>query len=377
MIICAICSKEYSSRGLTYHITHIHNISKQDYYDTYNKQVNEGLCKYCGKPTRFLGNRYAEYCSNKCTCLDRYGVENNLLIPEVKQKTHTKEAHLKAASKHNYAELLEKGKQTCLKRYNDRNFNNSKKSKRTKKERYGDENYNNRDKAKTTCLTKYGTENPMQSIGKQSVKQTNLERYGVQSQFQLESTREKSKQTKLSKYGDVNYNNRDKAKQTCLNRYGVDNPIKDKSIQKKALSHTCSKAEDLLEEFIRTFYNGEILRNKTGIIGRFELDLYLPDIQLAIEYNGIRYHSIEMGKPKDRILRKSIACRNKGIRLIHIYEFEDFDIQKQLLKDLILGKDCYDKRDFNKNNFLNIPESEIVYKDNSYTVYGAGKLRMY
>ena len=216
----------------------------------------------------------------------------------------------------------------------------------------------------------------MQSVGKQLVEQTNLERYGVQSQFQLESVREKSKQTKLSRYSNVNYNNRDKAKQTCLNRYGVDNPIKDKSIQKKALAHTCSKAEDLLEEFIRTFYDGEILRNQSGIIGRFELDLYLPNIQLAIEYNGIRYHSIEMGKPKDRILRKSIACRNKGIRLIHIYEFEDFDIQKQLLKDLILGTDNY-KDDFNKNNFLDIPESEIVYKDGNYTVYGAGKLRTY
>ena len=374
MIKCQICGKSFTERGLTYHITHIHNIDKKIYYDLYLKQPNEGKCKYCGNQTKFHGDHYAEYCCSKCTCLDKYGVENNLLIPEVKKKAHTKEAHLKAASKHNYAELLEKGKQTCLEKYNDRNFNNNAKSKRTKKERYGNENYNNREKAKKTCLEKYGTENPMQSIGKQSVKKTNLKRYGVQSQFQLDSIREKSKQTKLSRYGDVNYNNRDKAKQTCLNRYGVDNPIKNKSIQKKALAHTTSKAEDLLEEFIKTFYDGKILRNKTGIIGRLELDLYLPDIQLAIEYNGIRYHSIEMGKPKDRTLKKSIACRNKGIRLVHIYEFEDFDIQKQLLKDLILGKDNYDKRDFNKNNFLDIPEPEIVYKDDNYTVYGAGKL---
>lgn len=375
MIKCQICGKEYSNRGLTYHITHTHNVNKQDYYDTYKKQPNEGLCKHCSKPTRFLGNRYADYCSNKCTCLNRYGVENNLLIPEVKQKAHTKEAHKKAANKHNYAELLEKGKQTCLKRYNDRNFNNSVKSKRTKKERYGDENYNNRDKAKITCLDKYGTENPMQSIGKQLVKQTNLERYGVQSQFQLDSIREKSKQTKLSRYSDANYNNRDKAKQTCLTRYGVDNPIKDKSIQKKALVHTCSKTEDLLEEFIRTFYDREILRNQIGIIGRFELDLYLPDIQLAIEYNGIRYHSIEMGKPKDRILQKSLMCREIGIRLIHIYEFDDLDEQIELLKSLILGEDKYSKEDFNKDNLiLKVSEPEVIFKNNNYTVYGAGKL---
>ena len=81
-----------------------------------------------------------------------------------------------------------------------------------------------------------------------------------------------------------------------------------------------------------------------------------------------------MGKPKDRILRKSIACRNKGIRLIHIYEFEDFEKQKQLLKDLILGIDNYPKNDFNKNNFINIPKPEIVFKNAKYTIYGAGKL---
>ena len=129
----------------------------------------------------------------------------------------------------------------------------------------------------------------------------------------------------------------------------------------------------MLEEFIRIFYQGEILRNQR-IIGRFELDIYLPNLQLAIEYNGIRYHSIEMSKPKDRILRKSIACRNKGIRLIHIYEFEDFEKQKQLLKDLILGQDNYPKNDFNKNNFLEIPEPEIIFKNDKYTIYGAGKL---
>ena len=373
MIKCQICGKEYSERGLTYHITHTHNVSKKDYYDTYKKQPNEGLCKYCGKPTRFLGNCYAEHCSNKCTCLDRYGVENNLLIPEVKQKAHTKEAHMKAASKHNYEELLSKGKKTCLKRYGNINYNNSEKANITKKKKYG--NCNNYEKIKQTNISRYGVDNPAKSsIVKTKAKQTCQEKYGVDYTWQSEQIKQKGKQTKLDRYNNENYNNREKAKQTCITKYGVDNPIKNKSIQKKALAHTTSKAEDLLEEFIKTFYDGEILRNKTGIIGRLELDLYLPDIKLAIEYNGIRYHSIEMGKPKDRTLKKSIACKNKGIRLVHIYEFEDFNIQKQLLKDLILGKDNYDKRDFNKNNFLDIPEPEIIYKDDSYTVYGAGKL---
>ena len=68
-------------------------------------------------------------------------------------------------------------------------------------------------------------------------------------------------------------------------------------------------------------------------------------------------------------------CRNQNIRLIHIYEFENFDEQKQLLKDLILGQDNYPKNDFNKNNFNNkIPKPKIIYKDDRNTIYGAGKL---
>ena len=41
------------------------------YYDVYIKQNTEGICKYCGQQTTFLGSLvqgYAIYCSNKCQC---------------------------------------------------------------------------------------------------------------------------------------------------------------------------------------------------------------------------------------------------------------------------------------------------------------------
>ena len=46
---------------------------------------------------------------------------------------------------------------------------------------------------------------------------------------------EKSKNTKLEKYGDVNYNNREKCKDTCIQKYGVDNPQKVKEINDKTV----------------------------------------------------------------------------------------------------------------------------------------------
>ena len=156
----------------------------------------------------------------------------------------------------------------------------------------------------------------------------------------------------------------------------VKNEYIPKIIEYSKLTNTyTSKYERDLVDFIKTFYFDDIILNTRNIIHPMELDIYLPNINLAIEYNGTYWHSIERGIDKEYHLRKSLHCREKDIRLIHIYEFEDFEEQKQLLKDLILGIDNYPNNDFNKNNLLDIiPKSEIIYKDNNYTIYGAGKL---
>lgn len=121
--------------------------------------------------------------------------------------------------------------------------------------------------------------------------------------------------------------------------------------------------------------SGTIKHDCKSVISPKEIDIYLPDLQLGIEYNGTRWHSIEMGTPKDLRLKKSLLCRDRGIKLIHIYEFENFEEQKQLLKDLILGVDNYSSNDFNKNNLINtIHNAEVIYKDNNHTIYGAGEL---
>ncbi len=133
-----------------------------------------------------------------------------------------------------------------------------------------------------------------------------------------------------------------------------------------------SHKEKELVSYIKSFYNGTILENKRSIIPPNELDIYLPDLKLGIEFNGNYWHAIENGCSKDYHLKKSLLCKNKGIRLIHIYEFEDFEYQKKLLKSLILGKDDYNKLDFNKNNFITpIPK---LYKNttNKGTIYSIG-----
>jgi len=75
------------------------------------------------------------------------------------------------------------------------------KSKKTKIERYSDENYNNRDKAEETYFKKTGYCYPQQNP----------------------KIKKQTKKTKLEKYGDENYNNREKIENTNLERYGVKN----------------------------------------------------------------------------------------------------------------------------------------------------------
>lgn len=60
---------------------------------------------------------------------------------------------------------------------------------------------------------------------------------------------EQIKKSKADRYGDENYNNRDKAKETCLGKYGVDNPFKDREkmvnsyLEKLGVDHPMRDAE--------------------------------------------------------------------------------------------------------------------------------------
>lgn len=154
----------------------------------------------------------------------------------------------------------------------------------------------------------------------------------------------------------------------------VDNKYLDtiKSFKYTPISGRSHKEKSILK-YIN--YNGKILENIKTVISPLELDLYFPELKLAVEYNGTWYHSLEAGMTKDYHLRKSIMCRNKDIRLIHIYEFEDFNIQIYKLNSLLNGIDLYNEKDFNKNNFGKIPKPTLIHtSERNYHVYGAGKL---
>lgn len=200
MINCSICQTQFESiRKLSHHIC-VHKITLQEYYDSYMKKLNEGICAVCGKKTSFRGlfEGYLECCSIKCS--------NNHNIDKIKQ---------------------------------------------VKLARYGSSTYNNQAKVKETCLERYGASSVLKipKVHENGIKaarskesnnkreQTNLTKYGTTNVYASESIKNKIKQTNISKYGtEYATQNPDiisKIKSTNLKRYGVVCNLNTDEIKKK------------------------------------------------------------------------------------------------------------------------------------------------
>jgi len=60
---------------------------------------------------------------------------------------------------------------------------------------------------------------------------------------------------------------------------------------------------------------------KQGLLsGKKELDIWIPSCQVAIEFNGIYWHSVLRGCTRNYHLDKTKECLKEGIQLIHIWE---------------------------------------------------------
>jgi hypothetical protein len=97
-------------------------------------------------------------------------------------------------------------------------------------------------------------------------------------------------------------------------------------------------------DYIKTIYQGEVIVNARGIIPSKELDIYIPDLKFAIEYNGVWSHLYRPHETTDSKIKgknyhrgKSIAARERGIHLMHIWSSQ-WDIKKDIIKSMISSK---------------------------------------
>jgi hypothetical protein len=104
-------------------------------------------------------------------------------------------------------------------------------------------------------------------------------------------------------------------------------------------SHHVSKPEIELCKFI----SGLGLKLETsvrGLIGKKEIDILVPEKNLAIEINGIFWHSEAFGgKERGYHLDKTNAAQSKGLRMVHVFEDELLykrDIVKSRIKNMLV-----------------------------------------
>ena len=332
MHICKICNKKFNSHiPSAFHLTKMHNMSIKDYYDKFYKKENEGICPVCGKSTKFIRfvEGYRVFCSSKCAA--------------------------------NYLETIEKRKATNFKKIGVC---------------FPLQNESIKNKTKNTILEKYGVENPsqIQDVKDKKIK-TTLEHYGVINPFNIDRVKEhcrekakikgKHKKFYFKKYSSlyktgkiIDFNNGLITIQcnNCNNISTMDQHLffvrlkrgHNPCLNCNKLTHPISHKEEELYSIIKEQYHGIIKRNNRKIIPPQELDFYLPDINLAIEFNGTYWHADKRFYKADDMLvhgsaqyiwsrdeNKQIECHKRGIKLISITEY-DYDTNREnIIKTLI------------------------------------------
>lgn len=102
-----------------------------------------------------------------------------------------------------------------------------------------------------------------------------------------------------------------------------------------------SEPEKEILEYIKSF-GIECKKNRSLLNGK-ELDIFIPEFNIAIEFNGNKFHTEKYGgKTKNYHLDKLLQCKKSGVNLIHIFEDEYMyhkDIVLSKIKH-ILKKDC-------------------------------------
>ena len=254
------------------------------------------------------------------------------------------------------------------------------KIKKTNLEKYGTEyplqSKEIRDKISLSNLEKYGCENPFQfEEVKQKIKKVNLEKYGVDHPMHSDQIKEKMKQTNLEKYGVenpaqvdvvkekmvssllnnnfpnvikyfadketteefINENYDGKATLTQLSIYtGISKTTIGRYIHKYGLedyidySSTVSQPEKDIVEYLTSKGITNIVQSDRDILDGKEIDIYLPDYKVGIEFNGDYWHS-EIMRPNNKYhYDKSMLANSKGVFLYHIFSHEWADKEKRI-----------------------------------------------
>jgi len=98
-------------------------------------------------------------------------------------------------------------------------------------------------------------------------------------------------------------------------------------------SHFRSAGEEKIFEWLSQYSDNIVKNKRLPDIG--EIDLYIPELKLGIEFDGLYWHSEEK-RSKTYHQDKKIKCMENGIKLISVFEHELYD-KFDIIKSSILN----------------------------------------
>lgn len=354
----------WSRRDADHLYKEILNYKLQD-SDTIQACVYNYINNISTLPTCVCGNQinkfksfkegYSEFCSLSClhksdkvrekvikTTLERYGFECAL---QNKEQYMMDKYGVTNAGMLSHVPL--KTKSTKLRLYGSETYNNPEKNKNTRKinntsckevskrvaaeylDKYGVDIMFN---ARKSFQDDTGYDNPSKSATVQQKKKENaIRKYGVN----FQSRHLKPNATEL-------IDNKEYLSSKSVREIMEETGYSQGHISKYLIKHGItdifkSSGEKDICNFIKTFYDGEIIINSRSIIKPLELDIFLPEFNLAIEYNGTYWHSDQYVQTHRT---KFQECNNKGIYLLQIFDFQWFDDRTRAILQSMIKIRC-------------------------------------
>lgn len=353
-----------------------------------------GFCKYCS--SKCAANSPETKLIREATCMAEYGVKNISVITR-KKASETMVKNYGVPHALQSRGILAKQKSTMLERYGVENAGSSpeliEKATQTMLERYGGRwNASPEIKEKTirTNFARYGSKIPSMSPEiKHHMINTCLERYGVPFAGMALEVRKKMRETMLERYGvesifcdqekmsKIRLRNKNQFINTNphLIRYDGSNWVckcphekcnkcdakeyitscKIYNDRRRCSAEQCTILNPIghnnqstgIELFIRDILDAHNIKYECNVWNRiapYELDIYIPSQNMAIECNGTYWHS-DKWKDRDYHINKKQACAATNINLITIWE-DQFINKPHIVESIILSKLGIYKRRF-------------------------------
>ena len=237
----------------------------------------------------------------------------------------------KCANRHNALSSIEKRNATCIERYGVTHPQVLTEIK---------------NKTKASNELKYGAHPSALASTQSKIRETTQNRYGVDNASQSQYVKDKKLNTSLIKFGK-HYSQIHLVDESVSKMHDIEWIIeqnKIKPLSRIATDIGCSKSvlfkimnnagedykrftgystyEEELVEFLDKLPNLKYTRHDRVVLGGKELDVVIHSHKLAIELNGIYWHTENKGKDRKYHLNKTNICADAGIRLIQITDDE-------------------------------------------------------